>query len=77
LGGQRGAGAVTAGEHGDAVSVQEPITMPAAKQAGVLSERGDGVLDDFAFVDGLWFLVRYVYAIPASEPYAQHDGGHG
>ncbi len=60
-----------------AVEHDEPIAVPAAKHTGVLSERGDDMLDDLAFIGDLWFLVGDVHSVPSDEPYAQHYGGHG
>ena len=56
---------------GDALCVQhhQPIAVPAAKQAGVLRQRRDDVINELGFAAGIrLLLVRDIHAVTADQP---------
>ena len=66
-------------EAGDAAAVQhdKPVTMSGTKDARVLGKRGDGVLGNGVWVDGVGFFVGDVNVLATNQSDAQHNLGHG
>jgi len=50
--------------------------VPAAQHPGILSQRGDDVVNDLAFAARIALLVRDIYAFAADEPDSKHDAFH-
>lgn len=50
--------------------------MPAPKQAGIVRECRDSVVDDFALVGGGRLLIGDIQLVTTHKPDPQHDAWH-
>ena len=50
--------------------------MSAAQHPGILSQRGDDVVDDLVFAARIAFLVRDIHAFTADQPDPKHNAFH-